>query len=101
MLITDYSSVAFDTAYMGRPVCYYHFDYDAYRATQHPEGYFSYTDDGFGPVAGTQAELVSAVCAIIENNFENPSPYKERAEQFFDLKDCENCKRNFQAIENL
>ena len=101
MLITDYSSVAFDTAYMGRPVCYYHFDYDDYRKTQHPEGYFSYVDDGFGPVLTDSEALVSAVCSLIENDFENPSPYKERAERFFDLKDSENCKRNFEAVQNL
>ncbi len=101
MLITDYSSVAFDTAYMGRPVCYYHFDYDDYRKTQHPEGYFSYVDDGFGPILTDSEALVSAVCSLIENDFENPSPYKERAERFFDLKDSENCKRNFEAVQNL
>lgn len=32
LLITDWSSVAFDAAYFGRPVCYYQFDEDEFRA---------------------------------------------------------------------
>ena len=50
MLITDYSSVFFDVAYMHKPIIYYQFDRDAFRQGHYQEGYFSY-DDGFGPVA--------------------------------------------------
>ena len=36
---------------------YYHFDYDEYRNGHYSEGYFSYKNDGFGPVVINQEDL--------------------------------------------
>src|SRR5690554_2234410 len=52
LLVTDYSSVAFDFAYLREPVVYAQFDSDKiYRSYTYNKGYFSYVDGGFGPVA--------------------------------------------------
>ena len=50
VLVTDYSSVFFDFAYMGKPVIYYQFDEDEFRKNHYQEGYFSYREHGFGRV---------------------------------------------------
>ena len=48
VLLTDYSSVFFDFAYLKKPVIYYHPENDSY----HYEGsYFDYETMGFGDVA--------------------------------------------------
>lgn len=51
ILITDYSSIAFDFAYQNKPVLYYQFDKDDFYNGNHTytEGYFSYEENGFGP----------------------------------------------------
>lgn len=101
VLLTDYSSVAFDFAYMNKPLAYYHFDYEAYRKGQHPEGYFQYPRDGFGPVLESERELVEYLKKVVEADGENQTPYVNRVKTFFDLKDRENCKRIVAAIEKL
>lgn len=47
LLITDYSSVFMDFAYMRKPIIYYQFDKEEYREKQYTEGYFKYERDGF------------------------------------------------------
>lgn len=101
MLITDYSSVAFDMAYMNRPVIYYQFDYDDYRKMQHPEGYFSYSSDGFGQIVKTDAELVNATLDILNKNFQVDAQWKTRRDKFFTFSDHRNCHRIYEAIMKL
>lgn len=101
MLITDYSSVAFDMAYMNRPVIYYQFDYDEYRAGQHPEGYYSYEKDGFGCILKNEDSLVFKLNDIVKQNFKVELEYRKRAESFFCLRDGKNCSRIFEAIEGI
>lgn len=100
MLITDYSSIAFDFAYMNKPLVYYQFDYQEYRKNQHPEGYFSYEDNGFGPVVSTQNELFEYVRKV-SDDFKNTKKYEERVNVFFTLRDKNNCKRVFQKIIDM
>ncbi len=100
LMITDYSSVAFDFAYMEKPVIYYHFDYDEYRAGQHPEGYFSYERDGFGPVCTEMSELLLHLENILSAG-RIDTLYKKRIEGFFDLRDRNNCQRIFEAVEKM
>ncbi|HBI60153.1 MAG TPA: teichoic acid biosynthesis protein B [Lachnospiraceae bacterium] len=100
-LITDYSSIAMDFAYMGKPLSYYQFDYEKFREKQYSEGYFSYEADGFGPVCYTKEELMNTLLNYLRNGFPDEEKYKKRRENFFTLKDTENCKRNFEAIREL
>lgn len=100
VLITDYSSVAFDFAYMNKPLIYYHFDYDIYRSNQHPEGYFIYETDGFGPVVDTEEKICEYI-GMIANDLKNIKKYEERVNNFFDLRDKNNCKRVYEKIRKL
>jgi hypothetical protein len=100
LLVTDYSSMQFNAAFLGRPVVYYQFDREAYFSGPHPSrlGYFDHQRDGFGPVATTRDEVVAAVAALLE---EVPAPYRERMDQAFGVRDGRNCERTVAAIEEL
>lgn len=97
-LVTDYSSVAMDFAYMKKPLLYYQFDYEEFRRRHYPEGYFSYKLDGFGPVCDNIEDALQHIERAAEKNFENEEIYLERHREFFTLYDTCNCKRNYEAI---
>ncbi|HEY4189477.1 MAG TPA: CDP-glycerol glycerophosphotransferase family protein, partial [Candidatus Limnocylindrales bacterium] len=101
LLVTDYSSVAFNAAYLDRPVVYYQFDRDEIEAGAHigRKGYFEYERDGFGPVARTHDEAVAAVVAAIGAG-PRPSPeYQARIDRTFVQRDGHACERVVAAIE--
>lgn len=98
-LITDYSSIAMDFAYMKKRLMYFQFDYDDFRRGQYAEGYFSYEKDGFGKVCYTQEEAVEELTTAVREQYTNPQEYAERDNAFFDLCDGQNCERTYQAIK--
>lgn len=100
-LITDYSSIFMDFAYMRKPMLYYQFDYDKFRRGQYQEGYFSYKKDGFGPVCDTLAQVRETLDAAATAGLKNDSKYEERETAFFELYDENNCSRNFEAIKEI
>lgn len=101
LLITDYSSVAFDFAYMNKPILYYQFDYDIFRQKQHKEGYYKYENDSFGPITNNMEQLLDEIDKCVHNNFQQNRYYEQRINQFFTLKDDENCKRTYREILKL
>lgn len=101
VLITDYSSVAMDFAYMGKPVIYYQFDYDRFRKHHLPESYYSYQEDGFGPIATGCYDVINELSKTIQDNCQMQDLYKNRADSFFDLKDTDNCRRTYEAVASL
>ena len=55
ILVTDYSSVAFDFAYLKKPVIYCQFDRkEFFQSHTYQEGYFDYGKMGFGEIAQTR-----------------------------------------------
>lgn len=97
LLVTDYSSVFFDFAYMGKPMIFFQFDYDEYRRRHFQSGYFDY-GESFGPVAGDMEALLRATEHYLQNDFSMESVYKDRIAEYFPKRDKENCKRVFEAI---
>lgn len=100
-LITDYSSVFMDFAYMKKALIYYQFDYVKYRSRHYQEGYFSYKDDGFGEICSSETDLLRLLNDYCKTNFELKDYYRKRIDDFFTLNDNNNCERNFLAIKNL
>lgn len=100
LLITDYSSVFFDFAYMRKPVIYYQFDKNEYRERHYKEGYFSYEKDGFGPVLEKEEDVIESLSQYVNNGFQIDSKYKNRMEVFFVPHDNANCKRTFEVIKD-
>jgi len=102
LLLTDYSSVAFDFAYLKKPVVYAQHDFDDfYNDHSWERGYFSYGDDGFGPVARSYDQSVEALVSYIEGGCVMEDRYRQRVDDFFAFTDRENCRRVFEAIEAM
>lgn len=101
VLVTDYSSVAFDFAYMEKPVIYFQFDEDDFRSMHYQKGYFDYHRDGFGPVFKNVDDVVDHLIKRMDTDYDMENPYKQRAEGFFTLRDSNNCLRHYEAIIEL
>lgn len=103
LLVTDFSSVFFDFAYMEKPVIYYHFDREQYIKGHYDftKGYFSYDNNGFGKVVFDKNELINEIKDQINRGFEVTDEYKERTNVFFPIKDKKNCERIFDEINKL
>jgi CDP-glycerol glycerophosphotransferase (TagB/SpsB family) len=101
MLITDYSSVAFDFAYMKKPLVYYQFDQVEYRTKHYREGYFSFAADGFGEVVMDEAALLAAVETTVRGGFQMEELYQQRVDDTFAYRDTGSCERVYQAIEEM
>lgn len=98
LLITDYSSVFFDFAYMRKPLLYYQFDYDDFYGKHYQKSYFNHHIDGFGDVVKDEIELVEKIHGIIKKGFKLEEKFNERIARFFPLFDSNNSKRIFDAI---
>lgn len=101
LMITDYSSVNMDFAYMCKPLIYYQFDKEEFRSKQYEEGYFSYENDGFGPVIEKENELINEIIRIYNLGYKLEEKYLDRINHFFKLRDTYNCKRNYEAIKEI
>lgn len=101
LLITDYSSVFFDFAYMHKPALFYQFDEDEFFSKHHKKGYFHYRRDGFGPVCTDLKQINTHIAEVAEANFEMAPEYLHRTERFFVLHDDHNCDRIFNEIKKL
>ena len=101
LMITDYSSVFFDFAYMKKPVIYWQFDLAEYRSRHYKQGFFVYERDGFGPVITEQNELCDYTLKLLSNNAKPDDLYRIRMDDFFIPYDNHNCQRTYEAILNL
>ena len=100
LMITDFSSVFFDFAYIKKPLIYYHYDDDDYHFDSE-NGYFKYDSMGFGPVVNDHDELVNAIMNYVDSNCQMEEFFKERVEDFFKYNDRNNCKRVYKELVEL
>lgn len=103
VMVTDYSSTAFENAYLGKPCIYYQFDKDEFFSGGHvySAGYFSYEKDGFGPVVETEADFEKEILKCSQQGFRPSAEYAERIDGFFKYRDGHCCERVFNRIEEL
>ena len=101
LLITDYSSVFFDFAYMQKPTLYYQFDEEHFFGTHYKRGYFNYKHSGFGVVCNNLERLLHEIEQNIQLNFSLKEKYKDRIASFFPLHDTNNCQRIYDEIQKL
>ena len=85
MMLTDYSSVAFDFAYLRKPIVYSQFDYKEFFSGSHSytEGYFDYERDGFGEITHDLESTVDLIIEYMKNNCELKPLYRERIDHTF------------------
>lgn len=95
LLVTDYSSVAFDFAYLKKPIVYCQFDKREFFDGEHTvkAGYFDYERDGFGEVAYDSESTVDLIIDYIKNDCRMKDSYIERVDGFFAFDDKNNSKR--------
>lgn len=103
LVVTDYSSLAFDFAYLFRPVLYTQFDREEFFGGKHAyrEGYFDYESDGFGEVCCDYESTVSAIISYIRTACRLKEKYKARIRDFFLYRDNENCRRIADRIKEV
>ena len=97
LLITDYSSIAFNAAYIRTPVMYYQHDREEYFVghTERP-GYFDYATDGFGPVIEDADQAAQTAADIIRRGAS--SEFVERMDRAFPTRDGRNRERVYDAM---
>ncbi len=98
LLITDFSSVAWDVYYMNKPVLFYHFDLeDAYKTLGF---YIDMKNDIFGDRAEKPEELMNLIIEYIENGFAMKEEFTKDREKYFAFVDDNNSERIWKAIRD-
>ncbi|MDB8551677.1 MAG: CDP-glycerol glycerophosphotransferase family protein [Turicibacter sanguinis] len=100
LFVTDYSSIAFDRAYLKKPLIYYQFDQEKYYQNHFKKGFFDEEANGFGPVIKEENDLINSIIEIYEKGEVN-NTYINRIVDFFPLYDKNNCERNYEAIKRV
>ena len=90
LMVTDYSGVQFDFAYMRKPIVYYH---PPKLPPHYKEGGFFYDSMGFGEICTEHKDLVDILCGYMENECKLKPFYKDRADDFFAFSDLNSCQR--------
>lgn len=100
LVLTDYSSAAFDFAYLRKPVIYTHFDAETFFSGAHvyTRGYFDYERDGFGEVEYTLEDTIDRIIEYMENGCVLKDKYRTRIDHFFAFNDRNNCQRIYEKI---
>lgn len=102
LLVTDYSSVVFDSGYLKKPMVYAQFDRQSiYEQQGYAEGDYHDEEEGSGPVVYDYESAVSSIVAYIENACRMEEKYIRRVESFFAYTDRRNCERIYEAIRAL
>jgi CDP-glycerol glycerophosphotransferase (TagB/SpsB family) len=102
LMLTDYSSVAFDFAYLKKPVIYAQFDFDSFYLNHSwGKSYFTYEDDSFGPIGHDYEETVELLLRYIEGGCTMTNEYKAKVDEFFAFTDKRNCERVASAIVGM
>lgn len=90
LMVTDYSGVQFDFAYMRKPLVYLHHN----DIPQHyEEGTYHYDTMAFGEIVHTNDELIDLLVEYMKNDCRMKEVYRKRADDFFAFSDHNNCQR--------
>lgn len=96
-MITDYSSVLFDFAYLGKPVICYQFDEEKMRKGQYKAGYFDYKNNVLTSWTNSEDGVIKL---LNEKKSSFKSPNREKVKDYFMFSDCNNSKRVYEVINN-
>lgn len=103
LILTDFSSIAFDFAYLRKPVVYYQEDIAEFYSGAHTydKGYFEYERDGFGEVIFDVDSLIDCLIEYMGNGCKLKDKYRARIDATFPFSDQNNCQRVYEAILKL
>lgn len=97
LMVTDYSGVQFDFAYMRKPIVYFH---PEELPPHYDDGIFFYDTMGFGEICTRSQQLVDTLCDYMEHGCVMKDEYRKRADNFYEHSDHNNCERIYQEIMN-
>lgn len=102
-LVTDYSSMGFEMAYLERPVVYFQFDQDTFFSGTHAyrQGTWSYERDGFGPVTVDGGSAIEQIAAVIERDGKAEPLYADRMRDTFPFRDGFCSQRTYEAVVDI
>ena len=96
MVVTDYSSIAFDVIYLGRPVLFFQYDQDIYN--KYRGSYINLETDLPGKVIYDLETMIDSLITMINNGFPLDNKYQKCSERYFDFHDSNNSERIYNAI---
>lgn len=96
LLITDYSSVAWDAYYQHKPVIFYQFDIDMYN--QYQGSYLNMETEIFGDVMQSNGMLLNTIEEYIASDFKEKSQYAKLRASYFEYNDRNNSERVYDEI---
>lgn len=96
MVITDYSSIAWEVYRMKKPVLFYRFDMEQYEAMQ--GSYIDLNEEVVGHVTKTVPELLEWITFYIHNGFKEEEQFAKARKKYFAYIDHNNSKRVYEAV---
>ena len=101
LMVTDYSSVAFDVLLQDKPVIFCPFDYDEMMEIRKGPEFISYENDLPGPVCYELDATVQEITKHVVNGYKLNTMYRDRRKKFFDHIDNHNCDRLYEEINKI
>ena len=94
IMITDYSGVQYDFAYMHKPIIYYH---TPLLPPSYDDGMMDYKNMGFGDIVDNENDLVDNIEKLLNNKSKIDKKYEDRIKSFFLFDDFNSCKRIYEV----
>lgn len=98
MMITDYSSVAFDFSFLSKPIIYYQFDRQRFIGKR--GSHLDLDNDLPGDIVYELDEIVEITEKYAQSNFKMKEENQIKASKFLKYKDLNSSERIYQAISN-
>lgn len=99
LMVTDYSGVQFDFAYMYKPVVYYH---PTALPPSYDEGFgYHMETDALGEIVHEEEELVDLLIQYMSEGCQLHPEYRRRVDDFFYHHDRNNCQRIYEAVRDF
>lgn len=97
LMVTDYSSVAWDQFYLNKPVIFYQFDQTEYLRTE--KAYMDYETELFGDITFDAESTIEQIITYITEEFTMKPKHKIMRQQYFTYIDHHNSERIFAAVD--
>ncbi|WP_400243451.1 CDP-glycerol glycerophosphotransferase family protein [Niallia sp. JL1B1071] len=96
LLITDYSSVAWEVYYLKKPVIFFQFDLDEYERLT--GSYIDMNEGLFGDRVFNSDDLINTITDYVQQNFKEKDIYASQRERYFKYIDNHNSERVYNEI---
>ncbi|SNS79601.1 CDP-glycerol glycerophosphotransferase [Bacillus sp. OK838] len=98
IMITDYSSVAFDFSFLHKPVIYYQFDRNRFIGKR--PSHLDLDNDLPGEIVDELDELLGVLAEYAKSDFVMKKKYMDKADRFIKYRDVHSNSRIFEVIQH-